>query len=79
MNFMLTLGLLAALPLTAVPTLLIGAVMNGLHALMMLSMHIPLATSWLNYLHCNSMWTVACFIAFWREHQYRLSFAAELT
>jgi hypothetical protein len=25
------------------------------------------------------MWTVACFIAFWREYQMRRSFAAELS
>jgi hypothetical protein len=42
-------------------------------------MHIPMATSWLNYLHISSMWTVAAFIAFWREYQMRRSFAAELS
>jgi hypothetical protein len=36
-------------------------------------------SSWLNYLHVSSMWTVACFIAFWREYQMRRSFAAELS
>jgi hypothetical protein len=42
-------------------------------------MGIPLGTSWLNYLHVSSMWTVAAFVAFWREYQMRRSFAAELS
>ncbi len=79
MNFMLTLGLLAMLPLSVVSTVLIGAAMNALHALIMIDAHIPLATSWLNYLHVFSMWVIVCFIAFWREYQQRLSFAAELS
>ncbi len=76
MNFMLTLGLLALLPLSVVSTVLIGAVMTALHALIMMGTHVPLSTSWLNYLHVVSMWTIACCIAYWREYQQRLSFAA---
>jgi hypothetical protein len=76
MNFMLTLGALGAMPLGFVLTVLIGAAISVLHGLIMI--HIPMATSWLNYLHISSMWTVACFIAFWREYQMRRSFAAEL-
>jgi hypothetical protein len=41
--------------------------------------HEPIATSWLNYLHISSMWTVAAYVAFWREYQMRRSFAAELS
>jgi hypothetical protein len=77
MNFMLTLGALGAMPLGFVLTVLIGAAISALHALIMI--HEPMATSWLNYLHVSSMWTVACFIAFWREYQMRRSFAAELS
>jgi len=77
MNFMLTLGAVGAMPLGFVQTVLIGAVISVLHGLIMI--HIPMATSWLNYLHISSMWTVACFIAFWREYQMRRSFAAELS
>ena len=77
MNFMLALGALSALPLRFVLTVLIGAVISALHGLIM--MHIPMVTSWLNYLHISSMWTVAAFIAFWREYQMRRSFAAELS
>jgi hypothetical protein len=53
----------------------------GLNLLLLLSyvIHEPIATSWLNYLHISSMWTVACFIAFWREYQTRRSIAAELS
>jgi len=79
MNFMLILGLLALLPLSVVSTVWIGAVMAALHALIMMETHVPLATSWLNYLHVSSMWTVACCIAYWRERQQRLSFAAEMS
>jgi len=79
MNFLLTLGLLAMLPLSLVATALIGAVMMALHAMVMMGTHVPLATSWLNYLHINSMWTIACCIAYWREHQQRAAFAAEFT
>jgi hypothetical protein len=79
MNFLLTLGLLAMLPLSLVATALIGAVMMALHALIMMGTHVPLATSWLNYLHVNSMWTIACCIAYWREHQQRAAFAAEFS
>jgi hypothetical protein len=77
MNFMLALGALGAMPLRFVLTVLIGAAISVLHGLIM--MHIPMATSWLNYLHISSMWTVAAFIAFWREYQMRRSFAAELS
>ncbi len=79
MNFMLTMGLLAMLPLSIASTVLIGAAMNALHALIMMASHVALATTWLNYLHVSSMWVIACFIAFWREYQQRLSFAAELS
>jgi hypothetical protein len=79
MNFILLLGLLALLPLSVLSTALIGAVIAGLHALIMIETQIPLATSWLNYLHVVSMWTIACCIAYWREYQQRRSFAAELT
>jgi hypothetical protein len=79
MNFLLTLGLLAMLPLSLVATALIGAIMMALHAMIMMGTHVPLATSWLNYLHLNSMWTIACCIAYWREHQQRQAFAAEFT
>jgi hypothetical protein len=44
---------------------LIGATISAPHAPIM--MQIPMATSWLSYLHVSSMWTVAAFIAFWRE------------
>jgi hypothetical protein len=77
MNFMLTLGALGAMPLGFVLTVLIGAAISALHGLIMIE--IPMATSWLNYLHVSSMWTVACFVAFWREYQMRRSFAAELS
>jgi hypothetical protein len=77
MNFMLTLGALGAMPLGFVLTVLIGAVISALHGLIMV--HVPIATSWLNYLHVSSMWTVAAFVAFWRENQMRRSFAAELS
>ena len=70
MNFMLTLGALGAMPLGFVLTVLIGAAISVLHGLIMI--HIPMATSWPNYLHISSMWTVACFIAFWREYQMRV-------
>jgi hypothetical protein len=79
MNFMLVLGLLALLPLSVVSTVLIGVVIVGLHALIMVETQISLATSWLNYLHVISMWTIACCVAYWREYQQRRSFAAELT
>jgi TIR domain len=79
MNFMLTIGLLAMLPLSVVTTALIGLVMMALHATIMMGTHVPLATSWLNYLHLNSMWGIACCIAYWREHQLRVAFAAEFT
>jgi hypothetical protein len=79
MNFMLTLGLLALLPLSVVATVWIGAVMVVLHALIMMESHVPLVASWPNYLHVTSMWTIACCIAYWREYQQRRSFAAELT
>jgi TIR domain-containing protein len=79
MNFILVLGLLALLPLSVVSTALIGTVIVGLHALIMIETQVPLATSWLNYLHVISMWTIACCIAYWREQQQRRSFAAELT
>lgn len=77
MNFMLTLGALGAMPLGFVLTVVIGAVISALHALIM--MQIPMTTGWLNYLHVSSMWTVAAFVAFWREYQMRRSFAAELS
>jgi len=77
MNFMLVLGLLALLPLSVISTVLTGAVIAGLHALIMIET--TLATSWLNYLHVLSMWTIACCIAYWREYQQRRSFATELT
>ena len=77
MNFMLTLGALGAMPLGFVLTVLIGAAISVLHGLIMI--HVPMGTSWLNYLHISSMWTVACFVAFWREYQMRRSFAAELS
>jgi hypothetical protein len=76
MNFMLTLGLLAMLPLSVLSTVWIGAVITSLHAMIMMETHVPLATSWLNYLHVTSMWTIACCIAYWRECQQRASFAA---
>jgi hypothetical protein len=79
MNFLLTLGLLAMLPLSMVATALIGAIIMALHAIIMIWTHVPLSTSWLNYLHVNSMWTIACCIAYWREHQQRQAFAAEFT
>jgi hypothetical protein len=79
MNFMLTLGFLALLPLSVVGTVLVGGVMTALHALIMMETHIPMLTSWLNYLHVSSMWTVACSIAYWRESQQRLAFAAGFT
>jgi TIR domain len=79
MNFMLVLGLLALLPLTVISTVLTGAVIAGLHALIMIETQVPLATSWLNYLHVLSMWTIACCIAYWREYQQRRSFVTELT
>lgn len=79
MNFMLVLALLAVLPLSVVSTVWIGAVITGFHALIMMTTHVPLATSWLNYLHVSSMWAIACCIAYWREYQQRLSFAAELS
>jgi hypothetical protein len=79
MNFILLLGLLALFPLSVVSTALIGTVIAGLHALIMIETQIPLTTSWLNYLHVLSMWTIACCIAYWREYQQRRSFAAELT
>jgi TIR domain len=79
MNFMLVLGLIALLPLSVVSTALIGTVIGVLHALIMIETQVPLATSWLNYLHVISMWTIACCIAYWREYQQRRSFAAELT
>jgi hypothetical protein len=79
MNFMLTIGLLAMLPLSVVATALIGLVIMALHAMIMMGTHVPLATSWLNYLHLNSMWAIACCIAYWREHQLRAAFAAEFT
>ena len=77
MNFMLTLAALGAMPLGFVLTVVIGAAISALHGLIML--HIPIATSWLNYLHISSMWTVAAYIAFWREYQMRRSFAAQLS
>jgi hypothetical protein len=77
MNFMLTLAALGAMPLGFVLTVLIGAAISALHGLIMI--HEPIATSWLNYVHISSMWTVACYIAFWREYQMRRSFAAELS
>jgi len=79
MNFILVLGLLALLPLSVISTVLVGAVIAGLHALIMIETQVPLATSWLNHLHVISMWTIACCIAYWREYQQRRSFAAELT
>jgi hypothetical protein len=48
-----------------VGSVLIGAAISALHALIM--MQIPMATSWLSYLHVSSIWTVGAFIAFWRE------------
>jgi hypothetical protein len=77
MNFLLTLGLLAMLPLGVIATAEIGAVMMVLHAGIMIGSHVPLSTSWLNYLHVNSMWVIACCIAYWREHQQRVAFATE--
>jgi len=79
MNFMLVLGLLALLPLSVVSTVLTGIVIAGLHALIMIETQVPLATSWLNYLHVISIGTIACCIAYWREYQQRRSFATELT
>jgi hypothetical protein len=79
MNFMMILGLLALLPLRVIHIAWIGAMMMAMHAAIMLKVHMALDTSWLNYLHVNSMWTLACCTAFWREHQQRASFAAELT
>jgi hypothetical protein len=76
MNFMLILGLLALLPLNVVYTVLIGATMSALHALIMMNTHVLLATSWLNYLHISSMWTIACCIAYFREYQQRNAYAA---
>jgi len=78
MNFLLSLAGLAMLPLSVVMTALIGGVMVVMHAVIMES-HVPLATSWLNYLHVSSMWTVACCIAYWRETQMRRQFAAEFS
>jgi hypothetical protein len=43
MNFMLTLGALGAMPLGFVLTVLIGAAISALHALIMI--HEPMATS----------------------------------
>ena len=51
-----------AMPLGFVLTVPIGAAISALHALIMI--HIPMGTSWLNYLHVSSMWTVAAFVAF---------------
>ena len=66
-----------AMPLGFVLTVVIGAAISALHGLIILP--IPIATSWLNYLHISSMWTVAAYVAFWREYQMRRSFAAELS
>jgi len=76
MNFMLTLTALGAMPLGFVLTVVIGAAISAVHGLIMVP--IPIATRWLNYLHISSMWTVAAYVAFWREYQMRRSFAAEL-
>ena len=78
MNFLLTLAGLAMLPLSVVMTALIGGVVVVLHAVIM-ETHVPLATSWLNYLHVSSMWTIACCIAYWREIHMRKQFAAEFS
>jgi hypothetical protein len=77
MNFMLTLAALGAMPLGFVLPVVIGAAISAVHGLIMLP--IPITTSWLNYLHISSMWTVAAYVAFWREYQMRRSFAAELS
>jgi hypothetical protein len=61
------------MPLGFVLTVVIGAAISALHGLIILP--IPIATSWLNYLHISSMWTVAAYVAFWREYQMRRSFA----
>ncbi len=79
MNFMLTLAGLGMFPLSAAATILIGSVMVVLHAMIMMESHVPLATSWLNYLHVSSMWTIACCIAYWRESQLRKQFASEFS
>ena len=44
-NGMLVLALLAVLPLSVVSTVWIGAVITGFHALIMMTTHVPLATS----------------------------------
>jgi hypothetical protein len=76
MNFLLALAFAGLLPMYLSYTILVGAVLSGLHALIMLRSQIPLSQSWLNYIHVGCMWTVACSIAYWRERLSRASFAA---
>ena len=79
MNFMLTLGTIGAMPgFGFVLTVLIGVAISALHCA-----HHDARPEFgdrlaLHCLHVSSMWTVAAFVAFWREYQMRRSFAAEL-
>ena len=79
MNCMLMLGFLALLPLSVGYTIMLGLIISLLHAAITMQTALPLSTTWLNHLHVGSMLTVTCCIAYWREHFYRISFAAELS
>src|SRR5262252_7734655 len=77
MNAMLMLGFLALLPLSVGSTIVLGSIVAAGHAVLVMQAGMSLSTSWLFYLHVNSMFTVACCVAYWRERFYRTAFAAE--
>jgi hypothetical protein len=79
MNCMLLLGFLGLVPLSVGYTIGLGSFIAVLHAAIIMQTALPLSATWLYYLHVSSMLTVACCIAYWREHFYRRSFAAELS
>jgi len=73
------LGFLVLLPLSVGSTIVLGSIVVAVHALVVMQAGMSLSTSWLFYLHVNSMFLVACCIAYWREHFYRTAFAAEFS
>jgi hypothetical protein len=79
MNAMLLLGFLGLLPVSLGPTVVLGLIGVAGHAVLVIQAGMSLPTSWLFYLHVSSMLTVACCVAYWREHIYRTAFAAEFS
>jgi hypothetical protein len=79
MNAMLMLGFLGLLPLSVGSTIVLGSIIDAVHAIVVIQAGMLLPSCWLFYLHASSMFMVACCIAYWRGRFYRKAFAAEFS